>query len=330
MSITGFLLLPTLIYSYLIIPVTISNYNIISIYTCIGTPDNCSKCRITFKNSILSVFNEFNYDYTKSLTSTLLENGTEYKGITDKIQLLNEQLQSIITIKSSYLRKYSKSSSPNCDIGLGPKTDSCLINQILNIANEKSIFYIDIGKSKLFLGDCPPQYYELQRFGIKTKEINMKSITQNKEGYRCELDSIYFKTPTGQIKHIIINKESNFSPSSNMIYVSMDLMDEIIEHYFSSNILNQTCKLSSDKRAKFIICNNDISNLGLSTITFIFGKISIKLDINDLFMTLGNNKYFMIAYYSRTTEFSLGFPFFNKYNIAFNINSKKISFVSKK
>ena len=97
---------------------------------------------------------------------------------------------------------------------------------MFNLINEKKVFYFDIKKSLLVIGEYPPQYY--------------------------------------------------ISPSNNNIYVSLELMNSIVDYYFPSEFLtDEKCKNIVDSDSNVIECNiNSIDISKLNAITFIVHDIA--------------------------------------------------------
>ena len=96
-------------------------------------------------------------------------------------------------------------------------------------------------------------------------------------GYRFRIDSVYFKGKKGKRMFFPIDSIAHISPSNNNIYVSLELMNSIVDYYFPSEFLtDEKCKNIVDSDSNVIECNiNSIDISKLNAITFIFDKISI-------------------------------------------------------
>ena len=92
-------------------------------------------------------------------------------------------------------------------------------------------------------------------------------------GYRFRIDSVYFK---GKRIFFPIDSIANISPSNNNIYVSLELMNSIVDYYFPSEFLtDEKCKNIVDSDSNVIECNiNSIDISKLNAITFIVHDIA--------------------------------------------------------
>ena len=171
---------------------------------------------------------------------------------------------------------------------------STLLNRLFTLANQNKVFYIDSDKNILSIGDYPQKFYELKSNGYKIKQCNLifdYSPIQN-DGYRCKVDSIYFKlNSSNKYFHYIINQEISFSPGANLIYVPIDIMDTLANDFLPKSIYEQ-CEYIQEQQ-RFVRCNTDFdpSQLKeLKPISFVFNSFSISIPPSDLFDTIDGNK----------------------------------------
>lgn len=57
-------------------------------------------------------------------------------------------------------------------------------------------------------------------------------------GYRCHLDSVYFKGNKDKSIFLPIDAIASFSPRSSRIYVPLELMNSLVQNYFPSNFFS--------------------------------------------------------------------------------------------
>ena len=117
-----------------------------------------------------------------STTADFIEERDTSFIIADEVTLLqNSNIGNSIQFKN-FKFKYSENSFgvDAGHLGLNYKeSDTNILYQLFNLINEKKVFYFDIKKSLLVIGEYPPQYYELLRFKLNVKTVAM---LDNKKG----------------------------------------------------------------------------------------------------------------------------------------------------
>jgi hypothetical protein len=214
-----------------------------------------------------------------------------------------------------------------------------LIEKLFEFSKSKKVFYIDINNNnpKLIIGDYPSKYNDIKYYKYcKIKQHNNKKAI----GYYCDLDSVYVNN-----KHILIEKEIQFSIEHTFIYVQRDTMEMIVNEMFGNdNITSKDNALSkceivrgSNNNQIFIRCDKDVditklnNNIHMKYITFIFGKYSLRIMNSDLFITYYDYIYYGIVFDNERSQNELifGYPLFKNYYIIFDYDNQIIIFIHK-
>ena len=282
--------------------------------------------------------NKYAIDADKIEIYQQIEETKNQREVTDQIMLRSSGLTETYMMNDVTIIELFESSRKSGFFGLGysrdSKNQSTLLNRLFTLANKKKVFYIDSDKNILSIGDYPQKFYELKSNGYKIKQCNLifdYSPIQN-DGYRCKVDSIYFKlNSSNKYFHYIINQEISFSPGANLIYVPIDIMDTLANDFLPKSIYEQ-CEYIQEQQ-RFVRCNTDFdpSQLKeLKPISFVFNSFSISIPPSDLFDTIDGNKYFMFANNRLQQKYwKFGYPLLKHNLIAFDLEDNVISFIPK-
>ena len=315
---------------------TKNNYNLYNVYTCIGHPAKCKGLILSYVKENITLTKAFGY--SDSTTTRIIEETKNQREVTDQIMLRSSGLTETYMMNDVTIIELFESSRKSGFFGLGYSRDSkhqsTLLNRLFTLANKKKVFYIDSDKNILSIGDYPQKFYELKSNGYKIKQCNLifdYSPIQN-DGYRCKVDSIYFKlNSSNKYFHYIINQEISFSPGANLIYVPIDIMDTLANDFLPKSIYEQ-CEYIQEQQ-RFVRCNTDFdpSQLKeLKPISFVFNSFSINIPPSDLFDTIDGNKYFMFANNRLQQKYwKFGYPLLKHNLIAFDLEDNVISFIPK-
>lgn len=315
---------------------TKNTYNLYSVYSCIGNPAKCKGLLLTFVKENITLSKNFGYLPSDSLTSTIIDE-TENK-ITDQLMLRSAGLTNTYLMNDiTMMIDSSEERRKNGFFGLGytnnSKEQSTLLNRLFGLANKKKVFYIDSDKNILSIGDYPQKYYDIKANGDKIKQCKLKYDNSfgDTNGYRCKVDSMYFKLNSkDKYFHFIINQDISFSPGANLIYVPIDIMDILAKQFLPQSIYEQ-CEYIEDKQ-KYVKCNKDFDPnqvKDLKPINFVFNSFSISLSPSDLFDTIDGTLYFIFANNRQQQYWKFGYPLLKHSLIAFDLEDNVISFIPK-
>lgn len=317
--------------SVVTLPLIINKYFLLGINICIGNSPICNTVKITFHESGLTIYNRFHYAFNQSATAEFIEERDTSFILADEVTMLqNSNTGNTIHFKN-FKFKYSENSFgvDAGHLGLSYKeNDANILHQLFSSMNVKKVFYFDIKKFLLVIGEYPPQYYELLRFKRNVKTVEMLENKNGEIGYRYRIDSVYFKGKKEKTFYFPVDSIANISPSNNNIYVSLELMTSIVDYYFPNEFFSEEkCQNIVDSDSNVIECMiNSIDISKMNSITFIFNKISIRLHPSDLFLQFNKKLYFAVAYYKNAVPFSFGYPLLSRYHIVNDIANRKIIF----
>ena len=313
---------------HLNIPLKLSEYLLFDLEVCIGEPKKCNDISLSLTETNLIIFDEFKYEPMKSMTS--LSSSEWYTLVwSDKIYFYGNS--EMFCFEEAFFSLGERTGRRNGYLGLGYNEAhfSHILKKLFEKAGGKQVFYIDPDEKTLTFGKYPDLLMKYEKEERKIKQCDMVG----EEGYYCQFDSVFFKnSKSGESKQYEVERKATFNPSASMIYTSKSFISFITEHYLRDAIEKNKCKTVNEEDKVFIQCKNSYDYLRdntLSDITFIFDKISIRLNKKDLFREIKGELYFLVAYDSYFPEWTFGYPIIQKYIMLFDIDERKISFVPK-
>ena len=282
-----------------------------------------------FENSITSK-NISNEDF--ELTDNLCKKGTF---MTDIINLKGNNYENISFVLCT---KYHEIESLYFDGRLGlsleydDKNDINLIRQLKskNIINNYcfSFVYENDNEGFLLIGEFPHNL-NLNENKLSTfKEEYLNWIpavkNENKNKWSITFDKIsYSNSELFQIqRNCILSIENRFITAPNQYFdLVKDIFGKKCKHYQSNNNFH------------YLLCDKDIDKEFIPQI-FFFNKqlnLTFNLDYNDLFYEEENSLIFLVTTYHDYDQsfWILGKPFFKKYLLLFNMDSKMVGFYKK-
>lgn len=325
-----FINLLTIAYQIINIPYKINESNQFKVFFCIGTPKVCDFLYLSFFERNIELYRKFSYFPEDSTSSHSID--TE------------EDIYEDIAVFADYDAYKPVMSHFNCRVinkqwfyddtsgvvGLGWKTSDSLnlINELFKAASNKNVFYFDCSNSNIVIGDYPQYNNNIIIRYCKLIDNNYPSYF----GYRCWLDSSLIINPSNRERILFqINHELLFSPLHNIINVSISFVRTIYEYHFNDKLRKQ-CRLNNEIEKVYISCENMPSKKDMNLIkpiSFIFGRISYKIKIQELFYEMNNKIQFLIAFDNRYPEWIFGYYYLKDLNIVFDIDNKKIVFIKK-
>ena len=236
-----------------------------------------------------------------------------------------------------------------------------IVNELkrLNIINyyDWSFKFISNTEGQFIIGDTPHNYEKNKKyFNYESYEkIQSSSAGDYSFPWSVHFNQIYFiKNET----KIIISQitKCTFDPNLGFIIGNNNYKKYLLKNYFSELIDNNICQLEKTNLTKY--SRSTIAYYGTNGIydlftcdknKFINGEINYKkqfmpllfdlpqynftfnLNDNDLFIEINNKYYFLVAFPENEGEIYyihcfLGLPFYLKYRLTFNFDSKTIGF----
>ena len=166
-----------------------------------------------------------------------------------------------------------------------------------------------------------PHEYEPQKFLFTDlRQVNTREIS-----YDWELN--IFKIKYGETE--FQSKSFYLDFTFGMISVGVNLKHEYYDDFFKKRIDNGLCEEHIYKDYYIYSCINDDNKVKFNELKdFHFMHRELEYDFifnyNDLFIDYNNRKYFLITYKINSMVATFGKPFFKKYKIIFNPDSKQI------
>ena len=231
-------------------------------------------------------------------------------------------------------------------IGLSPyndKNNNKFIEQLKtsNITQNYywSIKYLSLDRGYIIFGILPHEYDIKYNSSKLVETYNNFLISHN--SWAIQVNELFFYSNKNE--KILINKDDDFDAkfafNKQVIIGSLNYKDMIIKYFFKEYINNNICfeeNISINDTYTMIRCyenkfKNEIRKFPELNLYCKDLNINFILTYEDLFINLGNYLYFLIIF--RTSGFKikyefweLGIPFLKKYQMIFNMDSKKIGY----
>ena len=336
---------------------------ITNIYTVskIGTPEQSLLTFIESDNCIFQIYlntlcnnkTEYNYNYK---TSTTFQNITKINGnyFYMGTSLINETIKFCLDEKCNKLKtmdnfqiNYSNNIGDNQIIcskfGLSVTTREentwiRVINQLKtqNIISRLvfTIKYISDYNGYIYVGEFPHIYNSTYYF----EEQNMTTYIKMDDQSTCLLPKLDMDEIFLNINDTILymkNKYTIFYFDYGLIIGTSNYLDNINKYFFNKYYNDKTCKevyfFVPGKSFSGISCKStdDFKIEEFPTLFLLRRDLNytFELDYKDLFRKDGDNYYFLIIFDQlNLNTWKLGKPFFKKYQMTFDIDSKSIIF----
>ena len=317
-------------YQIINIPFKRTESNQFKVFFCIGTPKVCDFLYLSFFERNIELYRKFSYFPEDSTSSHYIDTEEDiYEDIAvfadyDAYKPVMNHFQCRIINKQWFY-----DDTPGV-VGLGWKTldNLNLINELFKVAQNKNVFYFDFSNSNIVIGDYPKYNDNSIHRYCKLIDNNYPSYF----GYRCWLDSSLIINPLNGTRVLFqINHELLFSPLHNIINVSISFVRTIYEYHFNDKLRKQ-CILNDEVEKVYISCRNMPTKNYMDfikPISFIFGRITYNIKIEELFYEMNNKTEFLIAFDSRYPEWTFGYYYIKDLNIVYDIDNKKVVFIKK-
>ena len=338
------------------------NRNDINVPFCLGTPKQCCNLLIDFSyyhlviisSSVSNVeikINKFNEN--SSSTYKCENNKTKHYFFSDfhilfpskeSFYINNEIISSNDFFLATKLTDYKSKEKYDylCGgIGLGiygKNLDFPNSNLITNLKKKNiintydfTIKYFDNEKGELIIGNKPHEY-DSKNFKFENY-VQTKSPSSTKDKWSIFFDKLSYGN--NDIDNIDFNLRTNciFSLNEGLIMGDGYYKNIIDEYFFNEEIKKGNCFVNVINYVYiYYYCN--IKNIDFSKMKKLqmYNKemnYTFEFTYQDLFYEENGFKYFLIRFYNRTSKngvWFLGKPFFKKYQLTFNLDSKIIGF----
>ena len=283
------------------------------------------------------------------LSDTSILNGNENKIKIDDIKFVFEE---------------DKEEKKHAIIGLNYDTSNkeipFIVNELkrLNIITNYNWSFKFISKTEglFIIGSLPHNYENNKKIfnSITYTQALSSSAGDYSYPWSFHFNKIYFNNENSQIIISQITK-CNLVPNLGFVIVNSKYKKLILDHYFNDLIENNICQLEKTEITKynksevffgtngiyeFFTCNknkfvNEKNNYKkqFKSLKFDLPKYNYTFELNgeDLFMEINDKYYFLVAFPENKDEILyipcfLGLPFYQKFRLVFNFDSKTIGF----
>lgn len=235
-----------------------------------------------------------------------------------------------------------------------------IVNELkrLNIISNYNWFFKFISKTEglFIIGNLPDNYENNKKIfnSIAYTPVLSASAGDYSYPWSFHFNKIYFNSENSKIIISQITKCS-LDPNLGFIIVSSKYKKLILDYYFNDLIENNICQLEKTELTKynksevffgtngiyeFFTCDknafvNEKNNYKKAFVSLLFDlpkfNYTFELDGNDLFIEINDKYYFLVAFPENKDETLyipcfLGLPFYQKFRLVFNFDSKTIGF----
>ena len=312
----------------------------------IGTPNQQIPFLISFdKASTFIADNSFTtakYDPKVSETFQKLssksgnyffENLKKGYNVSDYFRIMNNNYDFIdVEIPFILATELSYSFNFSASLGLKKKTYSNrnIFNFIENLKKKDvinsevfSFKFDDNGDGELLIGSYPHEYdsnYNSEDL-IQSSSLEM-GISNN---WYLHFDGIFYGE--NNTMYVEDTKSFELDPEKGMIVLNKEMENIIYENFFKGLIEQNKCiKIQLNNKYNNYICEDtiDISSFKPVKLRHKGMEFDFVLEVNDLFYHYYDRYFFLLAF-TDSSFLYLGKPFFKKFNLIFNQDSKQIA-----
>ena len=204
------------------------------------------------------------------------------------------------------------------------KQEETFINQLkMKKLIDKYYFFIYFTKEDegYFIIGEQPHEYDSKKFSL----VNLRQVNTKEISFTWELNIFNIKYGENEFQSKNFNLDFNFG----MISVGVNLKHEYYNDFFKKRIDSGLCEEIIYKDYYIYSCINDDKKVKFNQLkNFHFLHRELEYDFtfnyNDLFIDYNNRKYFLITYKINSMTFKFGKPFFKKYKMVLNPDSRQI------
>ena len=319
----SFLLFKYILSLQLIFPLKETKYKVYETNVCLGTPKVCEDYLISFVENSFLLTGLSRYQSNLSESASFIA-GEKQNSCYDSLFLRD------VLINKVYIYKTFETNAGRRGIfGFGPGNDddNSNIAKLYKEAQGKKVFFLDLSKKILSIGDYPDEYKIVKETG----KYKYCKLIKN-YSYQCNLDSIYFSSDIGiRYNHFQIDSLVTICPQPNAIYASSAFMDLIIKEYFKEQIKEGICLRVYSEGYLFVECKRSYDYLNdkrLKNITIILNKFSLVLTPKELFTYHEGDIYFLIIHNPEKKGWHFGYPFLTKFLTVIDEEEMQIGFIN--
>ena len=255
----------------------------------------------------------------------------------ESFQIMNENynLVNIPNMPFIFCTKLEKRFNFSASLGLKLKTynNKNVFNFIENLKSKNiinsevfSFKFFDDGTGELLIGSFPHEYDN----NYDSKDLLQSSSLEfgMSHNWFLRINSVFYG------EKMILGGEDElfeFSPEKGMIVLNKKMQNIIYEEFFRKFIDQKKCiKIKITNNYHNFVCEDTIDLSTFKPISFIHigMEFNFKFEAKDLFYHYYDRYFFLVAF-GDTKYIYLGKPFFKKYQLIFNQDSKQLSLYSK-
>ena len=189
------------------------------------------------------------------------------------------------------------------------------------------IQYFNNLKGEIVFGMLP---HENINFNYEVNDYTtIKGIYYSPQGYKFEYENVFYGN---NIINIDIKIPVDIKIQNGLIKANDQYKNMVLEKFFNKLFENKKCfkeNFYDNNEYYFYYCDKNIDITKFEPLIFVLKetKFNFTLDYKDLFFQYGDYYYFLVYFKEKfNSGFELGAPFFKKYIITFNQDSKLIGF----
>ena len=268
----------------------------------------------------------------------VFENLESGYNVSDSFRIMNENynLINIQNIPFILGTKLTKNFNFSASLGLKKKTynNKNVFNFIENLKSKEiinsevfSFKFFDDGTGELLIGSYPHEYDNNYDSADLVQSSSLEFGISN--NWFLRINSVFYgeKMVFGGDKQELFD----FTPEKGMIVLNKKMLDIIHDEFFSELIDQKKCiQIKISVNYYNFVCEDTIDLSTFKPISFIHigMEYNFKFEAKDLFYHYYDRYFFLVAF-GDTMYIHLGKPFFKKYNLFFNQDSKQLSLYSK-
>ena len=287
------------------------------------------------------------------------------KVISESILLYNENKEKTKIDDIKIIFEEDNNEQKYAIIGLNYDTSNKEVPYIVNELKRLNIIknynwhfkFISKTEGQFIIGSLPHKYEKKNKLFKKNKFTNALTSSAGDYSYPWSIhfNQIYFLNNKSEKFIISQITKCTFTPNLGFIIGNTNYKKLILDNFFKDLIDNNICNLEKTEVTKFnksfvyygtfgiyefFVCDknkfvNEKINYKKQFMPLLFDlpkyNYTFNLDENDLFLELNDKYYFLVAFPENKNAFYyihcfLGLPFYQKYRLTFNYDSKTIGF----
>ena len=331
------------------IPFEISPINQIIITLCLGTPPQCFPFKLATNQIETFIFSkdikENGFDAFASSTYIPSENKIELnQGNTNLLAIVSEETFTIPSIDlklEAFTFSLVEEGNLNTDtyvgvLGLGKRfeeSEFSIISHLFVMDHiDHLVFSLNYNKATdgsrggyLSFG-----YHEQIEDHKVYKSCTLVEEDEREPSFDVFIDSIIYSFPNdeGNARSFKRRQPAYFSPGANKIFCPSNFFKFLRRRVLRRELGDGgICYVKESSSFEYIVCNEDIFNKKIGELKFVFGKWSVGIDLEELFVHGQDDEYILEIYKlpdSYESKWILGYPFLKRYPVVFDLETYSI------